>query len=269
MNSQPKYQLLPELTEQEYRALKADIAARGVQVPVELDTDGTILDGHHRLRACGELGITDYPTVIRKFDTEQDKLAHVLGLNLRRRHLGQAEKQALVRSLRDAHGWSVRTIERATGIPKSTVARYLAPVPSGTPEEDPWPFGSLEEVNADRVANGVEPYTEKGFAELRAGWTEVTELLKKAAAQGAASGRFPWDEEFLERAIEKHGAPARRDLQQDAREAAALLDRLHDTHDRLREIASSVEDPDQFAEDIGFDSAADLDEYLDSFPGDS
>lgn len=267
MNNRPKYQLLPELTGQEYQALKADIAARGVQVPIELDSEGTVLDGHHRARACAELGITDYPTVTRTFDSEQDKLGHVLGLNLRRRHLGQAEKQALVHSLRDAHGWSVRAIERATGIPKSTVARYLAPVPSGTPEQAGWPFGTLEEINADRAANGVEPYTEKGFVELQAQWHEVSELLEKAAAQGAVSGRFPWDEEFLEQATEKHGAPAQRDLQQDAREAAALLDRLHETHDRLRDLASSVEDPDQFAADIGFDSAADLDEYLDSFPG--
>lgn len=42
-----RYQLLPDLTEEEYEALKADIAERGVMVPIELDEQGNVLDGHH------------------------------------------------------------------------------------------------------------------------------------------------------------------------------------------------------------------------------
>ena len=46
------YQLLPELSEAEFATLKADIAARGVVVPVVVDADsGAIIDGHHRVRA--------------------------------------------------------------------------------------------------------------------------------------------------------------------------------------------------------------------------
>ena len=50
------YQLLPPLTYDEYQALKADIATRGVQVPIERDEAGNVLDGHHRLRAVGSWG---------------------------------------------------------------------------------------------------------------------------------------------------------------------------------------------------------------------
>ena len=53
------YQVMPDLTADEYAELKADIKTRGVMVPIEFDEQGNPLDGHHRLRICEELGITD------------------------------------------------------------------------------------------------------------------------------------------------------------------------------------------------------------------
>jgi len=50
-----KYQVMPDLTPIEYEALKADIAERGVLIPVEVDENGQLLDGHHRVRAWQEL----------------------------------------------------------------------------------------------------------------------------------------------------------------------------------------------------------------------
>ena len=49
------YQIMPPLTAAEYAALKADIAEHGVLVAVEMDEEGNVLDGHHRVRACQEL----------------------------------------------------------------------------------------------------------------------------------------------------------------------------------------------------------------------
>ena len=59
------YQVMPPLSDAEFQELKADIAARGVMVPVEYDEAGNILDGHHRERACNELGIADWPRIVR------------------------------------------------------------------------------------------------------------------------------------------------------------------------------------------------------------
>ena len=42
-----------------YEALKADVARRGVAIPLELDQNGTLLDGHARLRAARALGLPD------------------------------------------------------------------------------------------------------------------------------------------------------------------------------------------------------------------
>lgn len=74
------------MSDEEYSALKADIAARGVLVPIELDEAGIILDGHHRSQIAAELGI-DAPTVTRRFESESQKREHVIKLNLARRHL--------------------------------------------------------------------------------------------------------------------------------------------------------------------------------------
>lgn len=94
-----QYQLLPDLSAEEYAALKADIAERGVMVPVELDEAGNVLDGYHRLRACEELGIADYPTIIRSGLTEEEKQVHVLALNIDRRHLTRAQRRELIERL--------------------------------------------------------------------------------------------------------------------------------------------------------------------------
>ena len=57
----PPFQVFPDLPPEEYETLKADIATRGVQVPVEITEHGEILDGHQRTRVCSELKIKNYP----------------------------------------------------------------------------------------------------------------------------------------------------------------------------------------------------------------
>ena len=82
----PRYQLFGDLRTEEFAALEADIVARGVQVSVEYDEDGNVLDGHHRVAICEKHGL-EIPFVTRKFKTEGEKREHVIKLNLARRHL--------------------------------------------------------------------------------------------------------------------------------------------------------------------------------------
>jgi ParB-like chromosome segregation protein Spo0J len=127
MTTPDPYQLLPDLDAAEFTALKADVALRGVLVPVEVDDAGAVLDGHHRLRAWTELReegvkVPDYPRVVRRFDDEEDKVAHVLALNLARRHLGAEQRARLVADLR-TRGWSNRRIAGVLGVDEITVRR--------------------------------------------------------------------------------------------------------------------------------------------------
>lgn len=43
-----KYQLCEALSPEEYTMLEKDILERGIQVPIEVDAEGNVLDGHHR-----------------------------------------------------------------------------------------------------------------------------------------------------------------------------------------------------------------------------
>ena len=99
------YQLFDPLTDEEFAALKEDIAEHGILVPVEVDEDGSLLDGHHRARAWGELTAEgrvtgDYPTIVRSGMTEQEKRIHVRKLNLLRRQLTREQKQAHAAAMR-------------------------------------------------------------------------------------------------------------------------------------------------------------------------
>lgn len=138
------YQLLPELGAEEFRALKADIAANGVRVPVVIDAEsGAILDGHHRLRAWEEARaegakVADYPRQVVRLDSDEARVEFVLAANLFRRHLTKAQRRQLVADLRD-QGWSLRRIGEALGTGKSTVAGDLAGVQNRTPDKDRQP----------------------------------------------------------------------------------------------------------------------------------
>jgi hypothetical protein len=91
-----RYQVMPPLSDAEYEALKADIAECGVLVPVEYDEYGNILDGHHRVRACRELGIKDYPGMVRYLPDETERRAHARRLNFARRQLSRAQRRELI-----------------------------------------------------------------------------------------------------------------------------------------------------------------------------
>lgn len=127
------YQLLPPLSEDEYAALRADIEAHGIRVPVDVDETGAVLDGHHRQAIAAELGIDCPARVITGLD-EEGKRGHALSVNIHRRHLDREQRRELIATLR-ATGMSTRSISNALGVGVGTVHRDLATVPDGTVEE--------------------------------------------------------------------------------------------------------------------------------------
>jgi hypothetical protein len=70
-----------------YAALRDDIAAHGVHVPIVKTPDGLILDGRNRAAACAELGLP-CPSVVY----DGDPVAYVVSLNLLRRHLNESQR---------------------------------------------------------------------------------------------------------------------------------------------------------------------------------
>ena len=54
----PEYdKLLPKMSEEEFAELKISIQTEGQHYPIIVNEDLEVLDGHHRFRACLELGV--------------------------------------------------------------------------------------------------------------------------------------------------------------------------------------------------------------------
>ena len=74
------------MTEEEFAELKVSIRTEGQHYPIIVNEDLEVLDGHHRYRACMELGIEpDFE--VRKFEDKLFEKKFVIEVNLRRRHL--------------------------------------------------------------------------------------------------------------------------------------------------------------------------------------
>ncbi len=116
------YQFFPDLSPEDFEALKADIAERGVQVAVEITEQGETLDGHQRQRACLELGIKNYPRRVISGLSEEAKRHHAIKANCLRRQLSrQAKRDIIVEELKRNPRLSNRLIAELIGVDKNTV----------------------------------------------------------------------------------------------------------------------------------------------------
>jgi len=91
----PLAELFPPMNDDDYQALKADIARRGQLNPVTVQ-DGQVLDGRHRWRACCELGILCH---VRDLAAGVDPVDYVVAQNLCRRHLTESQRSMVAGKL--------------------------------------------------------------------------------------------------------------------------------------------------------------------------
>jgi ParB-like chromosome segregation protein Spo0J len=92
----PEYaSLVSELSPEEFESLKQSIKeAKGLYVPIIVNQDGIILDGHHRYKACQELGI-EPKTIVREFSDKLEEQLFVIDCNLIRRQLNNFQRTVL------------------------------------------------------------------------------------------------------------------------------------------------------------------------------
>jgi hypothetical protein len=91
----PEYaSLVSELSPEEFESLKQSIKANGLYVPIIVNQDGIILDGHHRYKACQELGI-EPKTIGRESKDKLEEQLFVIECNLNRRQLNNFQSTEL------------------------------------------------------------------------------------------------------------------------------------------------------------------------------
>src|SRR3990167_5126516 len=92
--------LVPRPGAKEVSELRIDIKKHGVRVPIIVNSTGTLIDGHTRLKIAKELGLPDLPSIVQDCGSEPygEEMA-VISLNLHRRHLTVAQRQVMGRAL--------------------------------------------------------------------------------------------------------------------------------------------------------------------------
>ncbi|CAD74490.1 ParB N-terminal domain-containing protein [Rhodopirellula baltica] len=122
MKPETPFQLMPELPSWEFNTLKESIRQHGVIVPIIRDEHGSIIDGHHRDRACCELKIKDAPTITLAGLADEQKRDHALVLNLVRRKITRKQMRAIIATeLRRTPDMSNRWLAEIVGTTNKTV----------------------------------------------------------------------------------------------------------------------------------------------------
>jgi hypothetical protein len=160
---------MPALSPEEFAALREDIRQHGQLVPILIDEDGVIIDGHNRNAICLELGLKPKYEVLSDL-SEQDKWNTALRLNNNRRQLTPEQKRELIRTeLHRDRERTDRQIASLLGVDARTVAnqRHLLfdppdpviPDPKRLPTWGPAPGGhtphalwQLDEITDDYPA---------------------------------------------------------------------------------------------------------------------
>lgn len=112
----------PLMTGKPFEDLVDDIRKNGLNQPISINTDNEILDGRNRFNACMEAGIEPRFEVVTNVQTTEQIEAFIASKNLHRRHQSKEELATIVEKMQ-AKGKSLREIEAATGIRKSTASR--------------------------------------------------------------------------------------------------------------------------------------------------
>lgn len=117
----PRYQHLPALSTHDRQRLRDSIERYGVLIPVRVDEDGRIIDGHHRAEICAELGVV-CPTEVVTGLTLEEKRYQAHALNVARRHLTiEQKREAISAWLKEQPTVSDRKVAEAMAVSPTTV----------------------------------------------------------------------------------------------------------------------------------------------------
>ena len=178
----PAAMLMPEMRAEVFRDLVEDIRQHGLMQPVVIHSNGMILDGRHRSKACDELGIKLRTVEWNGKDElgqECSPYAYVWSLNGHRRDMPAGQKGAVfVRLKREDDEWHRRRAEereaaqkargdsqRGKPRAKANVAdNVVCDVPDDGPKSKPKRKGKKGGANKERQAVAAGAGVSEGTA---------------------------------------------------------------------------------------------------------
>jgi ParB-like chromosome segregation protein Spo0J len=149
----PVADIFPMMSDRELTDLTDDIREHGLREPIWLHRDGRIVDGRNRYLACGQLALrdaaagTERPVLAtRTFEGDDSELvSFVVSLNLKRRHLSEAQRSMVGGRIADMHQGArtdlvsidTKSLDEAAeimNVGRASVARAKKVLNSGSPE---------------------------------------------------------------------------------------------------------------------------------------
>jgi ParB-like chromosome segregation protein Spo0J len=226
----PEYdKLLPRMSEEEFSELKTSIQNEGQHYPIIVNEDLEVLDGHHRFRACTELGLEpDFE--VRKFDDKLLEKKFVIEANLRRRHLNNFQlvelavplleiEKALAKKRQSKGGKDGRDMQ--LGLASDDASDDAAPEPEfkGKATEVVAKKAGVSTRTFERGKKIIEKASEDEKQKLRDGKTSISKVYQEIVE--SENPKLP--EEVAHGVLE--GQESQREVQNKA-ELLALLERM-------------------------------------------
>lgn len=174
---------LPDMTAEEFAALKADIETNGLLCPVER-YEGAVIDGRHRLKACKELGIE--PEFVDVDLCGQSPASYVWSLNGARRHLTASQRAAVAVDMLPQLRTEAK--QRMSDGGKNKGVGLIPPLETGKARDK-----AAEIVNVDPTyvskAEKLKNESPEAFAKVKAGEITITQANREIKDQKVTSRR--------------------------------------------------------------------------------
>ena len=208
----PVANVFPLMEGEAFHALVDDIRENGLLEDIYIDSDGLILDGRNRYRACLEAGVE--PT-FKNWNGRADALLFVVSKNLRRRHLTEGQR--------------------------AMIAARIANLGQGNPKLNP-PRGGIEHVTIPEAAKllGISARTvERGRLIQRKGTTSLQRAVEEGKIPIAAAATLTKErEEFQARVVEHLETGEGRNVNTAKRKVRQAL-----TRERAKSESREMSDP--------------------------
>src|SRR5262245_45192290 len=122
----PLADLLPAMSEEEFKVLTEDIRTNGLRVPI-VTYQSAILDGRHRYKAATEakIALTEKDFVEFKPNSKDTPLKFVISQNVNRRHLNESQRAVIAASIANIEKGDNRFNIVDGSIELSTAAKML------------------------------------------------------------------------------------------------------------------------------------------------
>ena len=188
----PASAVWPDLTDEEYTALRDNIDAQGQDHPILVTPDKVVIDGWHRLRACADIKIEPV-TMIAHF-SDEEIARKIIGAHEGRRHLTKLERAKFVVATMQAVGMEFREEGRPQKpaqnepVSETTITRENVAEAAGVSEATA--RRAIQEHKAEQAAE-AEPEPEQP-ARLTA--EEITKKAKATAGRARSKRKRAEDQ---------------------------------------------------------------------------